>query len=174
MVKRVLSLGLAVIMGLMLSCAAFAIGPEEAIAGVDKTVVSNYSEADDVLSGSTMQTRGTSLPSSEWKLSEESYDADLKVVGKAWLYTNYYFYPNGEGKINVSYNVTADTSTTDLYIGLYDLTKRELVVEHGPVEVRTTGKDYSVGFYNLVPSHKYAVCFRAHPSSLTGSATIYH
>lgn len=119
-------------------------------------------------------TRSTSVPDSYWNLAENNYSADLQIVGKSWLYTNYYYHPNGSGRIYVDYNVTADTSTTTLYIGLYDLTKAKLVVEHVVNDVRTTGKTGSMYFYNLTPSHNYAVCFRAHPSSLNGSATIKH
>lgn len=120
------------------------------------------------------QTRSTSLPTQSWSLAGNNYSADLQIVGKSWLYTNYYFHPNGDGRIYVDYSATADSSTTSLYIGLYDLTKDTLVVEHTAIEVRTTGKTGSMYFYNLVPSHDYAVCFRAHPSSLNGSAVIRH
>lgn len=122
----------------------------------------------------TVQTRNTSLPTISWSLAENDYSANLQIVGKSWLYTNYYFRPNGDGRIYVDYNVTADSSTTSLYIGLYDLTKDKLVVEHTAIEVRTTGKSGTMYFYNLVQSHDYAVCFRAHPSSLNGSAVIRH
>ena len=119
-------------------------------------------------------TRSISIPASYWNLAKDNYSADLQIVGKSWLYTNYYYHPNGSGRIYVDYDVTADTSTTTLYIGLYDLTKAKLVVEYVVDNVRTTGKTGSIYFYNLTQSHNYAVCFRAHPSSLNGSATIKH
>ena len=129
---------------------------------------------DAVLIGSSEETRSTSLPTSYWSLAQKSYTADLQVVGKNWLYTNYYYHPNGDGKIYVDYDVRAKTSTTTLYIGLYDLTLDKLVVTFTVSDVRTSGKTGSMYFYNLVQSHNYAVCFKAHPSALTGSAVIKH
>ena len=118
---------------------------------------------DAVRIGSSEETRSTSLPTSYWSLAQKSYTADLQVVGKHWLYTNYYYHPNGDGKIYVDYSVRADTSTTTFYIGLYDLTQDKLVVEFTVNDVRTSGKTGSMNFYNLV-----------HPSSLNGSAVIKH
>lgn len=126
------------------------------------------------LIGPPIATRSTSVPTKYWNLSKKDYSADLQIVGRDWLYTNYYYHPNGDGIINVDYNVVADKSTTTLYIGLYDLTQAKLVVEFTVSNVRTSGKKGSMYFYNLVPSHNYAVCFRAHPSSLHGSAVISH
>lgn len=48
---------------------------------------------DAVLIGSSEETRSTSLPTSYWSLAKKSYTADLQVVGKNWLYTNYYYHP---------------------------------------------------------------------------------
>lgn len=133
-----------------------------------------FGNTDAVRIGSSEETRSTSLPTSYWSLAQKSYTADLQVVGKHWLYTNYYYHPNGDGKIYVDYSVRADTRTTTFYIGLYDLTQDILVVEFTVNDVRTSGKTGSMNFYNLVQSHNYAVCFRAHPSSLNGSAVIKH
>lgn len=88
-----------------------------------------FGNTDAVRIGSSEETRSTSLPTSYWSLAQKSYTADLQVVGKHWLYTNYYYHPNGDGKIYVDYSVRADTRTTTFYIGLYDLTQDKLVVE---------------------------------------------
>ena len=138
----------------------------------DKSISANPNRVSD---GNLVSFRSTSLPTQYWNLARNDYNADLKLVGKSWLYTNVYYYPNGDGKIFVSYDVSADVSTTYLYVGLYDLTQGELVVETSwDIEVRTTGTSGGLNFYNLIQSHKYAVCFRAHPSSLNGSAIISH
>lgn len=75
-----------------------------------------FGNTDAVRIGSSEETRSTSLPTSYWSLAQKSYTADLQVVGKHWLYTNYYYHPNGDGKIYVDYSVRADTSTTTFYI----------------------------------------------------------
>lgn len=77
-----------------------------------------FGNTDAVRIGSSEETRSTSLPTSYWSLAQRSYTADLQVVGKHWLYTNYYYHPNGDGKIYVDYSVRADTSTTTFYICL--------------------------------------------------------
>ena len=60
-----------------------------------------FGNTDAVRIGSSEETRSTSLPTSYWSLAQKSYTADLQVVGKHWLYTNYYYHPNGDGKITV-------------------------------------------------------------------------
>ena len=57
-----------------------------------------FGNTDAVRIGSSEETRSTSLPTSYWSLAQKSYTADLQVVGKHWLYTNYYYHPNGDGK----------------------------------------------------------------------------
>ena len=74
-----------------------------------------FGNTDAVRIGSSEETRSTSLPTSYWSLAQKSYTADLQVVGKHWLYTNYYYHPNGDGKIYVDYSVRADTRTTTFY-----------------------------------------------------------
>ena len=58
-----------------------------------------FGNTDAVCIGSSEEMRSTSLPTSYWSLARKSYTADLQVVGKHWLYTNYYYHPNGDGKI---------------------------------------------------------------------------
>ncbi len=176
MKKSILSLALILVVLFSIQNITFA--AEQGVSPIPSAAVSykddiTFAETDDVLNGEYTP-KSTSLPTDSWNLADDDYAADLQIVGKSWLYTNYYFHPNGDGRIYVDYDVTADTSTTNLYIGLYDLTEDKLVVEFDPIEVRTTGKTGSMYFYNLVNSHKYAVCFRAHPSSLNGSAVIMH
>lgn len=118
--------------------------------------------------------RSRELPTNYHNLAEDDYDVDLQLVGRDRLYTNVYYHPNGNGKIYVDYDVEANEETTNLYIGLYDLTEDARTVEHTPIEVSTTGKTGTMYFYNLTPSHSYAIYFRAHPSALNGSAIIRH
>ena len=53
-----------------------------------------FGNTDAIRIGSSEETRSTSLPTSYWSLAQKSYTADLQVVGKHWLYTNYYYHPN--------------------------------------------------------------------------------
>ena len=175
-IKKLISTILALLLIFTASTTAFASEADRAFPAAESVESTGvfFGNTDAVLIGSSEETRSTSLPTSYWSLAKNNYTADLQVVGKNWLYTNYYYHPNGDGKIYVDYNIRADTSTTTFYIGLYDLTQDELVVEFTVDDVRTSGKTGSMNFYNLVQSHNYAVCFRAHPSSLNGSAVIRH
>lgn len=174
--KKLISTILALVLIFTASTTAFASEADRALPAAESVESTGvfFGNTDAVLIGSSEETRSTSLPTSYWSLAKNNYTADLQVVGKNWLYTNYYYHPNGDGKIYVDYNIRADTSTTTFYIGLYDLTQDKLVVEFTVDDVRTSGKTGSMNFYNLVQSHNYAVCFRAHPSSLNGSAVIRH
>lgn len=174
--KKLISTILALVLIFTASTTAFASEEDRALPAAESVESTGvfFGNTDTVLIASSEETRSTSLPTSYWSLAKNNYTADLQVVGKNWLYTNYYYHPNGDGKIYVDYNVRADTSTTTFYIGLYDLTQDKLVVEFTVDDVRTSGKTGSMNFYNLVQSHNYAVCFRAHPSSLNGSAVIRH
>ena len=169
--KKFLSIVIATLLLFSVSVSTFAAESEPGSASCECVDITD--EADFVLNGNIIA-RSTSLPTTYHKLAGKNYSADLQVVGKSWLYTNKYYHPNGDGKIYVDYDVTADTQTTIFYIGLYDLTNDKLVVEFDAGEVRTSGKDGSMYFYNLTQSHNYAVCFRAHPASLNGRAVIRH
>lgn len=170
--KKTIGIILTLLMMLTMTTTAFA-ADKQVPGGATCEPLSSFDEDGELLVGNNM-TRSLELPTTSFNLAEENYTADLQIVGKHWLYTNKYFHPNGESEIHVDYNVTADKSTTYLYIGLYDLTKNELVVESEALEVRTTGKTGGYYFYNLTNSHNYAICFRADPSSLNGSAVIRH
>lgn len=174
--KKLISIILSLVLIFAASTTAFASEDDKALPAAESVESTGvfFGNNDAVLIGSSEETRSTSLPTSYWSLAKNNYTADLQVVGKNWLYTNYYYHPNGDGKIYVDYNVRAKTSTTTLYIGLYDLTLDKLVVTFTVSDVSTSGKTGSMNFYNLVQSHNYAVCFKAHPSALNGSAVIRH
>lgn len=171
--KKILSIMLAIALLFAIETTAFAFDGE--VPSVSPCKPDKSISANPVSDGKLVSFKSTSLPTQYWNLARNDYNADLKLVGKSWLYTNVYYYPNGDGKIFVSYDVSADISTTYLYVGLYDLTQGELVTQNSwDIEVRTRGTIGGLNFYNLSQSHKYAVCFRAHPSSLNGSAIISH
>ncbi len=174
--KKLIATVLTLALIFAVSTTAFAAEEEEALPAAKLAEVTEviFGDCDDVLVGSSKDTRETTLPTSYWSLAQNSYKANLQVVGKSWLYTNYYYHPNGDGKIFVNYDVKAKEGTTTLYIGLYDLVQNELVVVFPVDGIEEGGTTGSMYFYNLVQSHNYAVCFRAHPTALNGKAEIKH
>ena len=136
----------------------------------------NYTE---ILNGS-IQTYSLSKPTKYYNLANLSYKASLEVVGNAWLYTNYYFYPNSSGTIYVNYTIYSDTGrATKMKIGFYDLTDNEwdaYYTTNGSTISGISGKMYA---YNLDKGHKYAVAFYSVYDGWThdtvhGSAVISH
>lgn len=136
----------------------------------------NYTE---ILNGN-IQTYSLSKPTQYYNLSNSNYKASLEVVGNAWLYTNYYFYPNSSGRIYVNYTIYSDTGrATKMKIGFYDLTDKEwdaYYTTNGSTLSGISGKMYA---YNLDKNHKYAVAFYSVYDGWThdtvhGSAVISH
>ena len=124
------------------------------------------------------QTRSIDLPSigedGYHDLSESDYNADLSIVGKDKLYTNKWFRSNGDKKIYVDYNVKSNSEKSNMYVGLYSITKHKVVTESDALSVSTNSTKGTVTFMELNPAHKYVIYFRAHPKSVDGSVTIRH
>ncbi|WP_459999078.1 hypothetical protein [Paradesulfitobacterium aromaticivorans] len=56
----------------------------------------------DMLNGAL---RSTSKPTEFWDLEEDGiYHATLSTVGVSWLYANFYFSPNDDGRIYVDFD----------------------------------------------------------------------
>ncbi len=163
MKKKILNIILVVSMLLSVSANIYADGTD------DKYGVNSF-----LLDYPKYQTRSLDLPTEYYDLSENDYNATLSVVGKNKLYTNRWFYSNGDGRIYVDYSVKSSSGSSNLYIGLYNATKHKHVVEYDAISVGTNNKNGRMYFYGLNPAHKYVIYFRAHPKSISGSATISH
>lgn len=124
--------------------------------------------------------RSTSVPKNYYDLSASNYNASLEVVGVSWLYTNYYFYANSDGKLKVTYTIYSDTGRpTQMKVGLYDLETKKIVTTWTSSGSTLDGITESFNFINLNSSHRYAVAFVAvfdgwSHDSLHGSAVISH
>lgn len=124
--------------------------------------------------------KSTSVPRTEYDLSDGAYEANLELVGVAWLYTNYYFYCNSDGKIKVTYTIYSDTGRpTKMKVGLYDLEEKKIVTTWTSEESTLDGITESFNFINLDSTHRYAVAFTAvfdglSHDSVHGTATIRH
>ena len=116
----------------------------------------------------------------DYDLSASNYNASLEVVGVSWLYTNYYFYANSDGKLKVTYTIYSDTGRpTQMKVGLYDLETKKIVTTWTSSGSTLDGITESFNFINLNSSHRYAVAFVAvfdgwSHDSLHGSAVISH
>lgn len=78
---------------------AFATGVPDVEGAVSEISTQEIAFTDDYLNGLS---RGTFVPTSYWDLADGNYNATLTVVGVSWLYTNYYFYCNSDGKLNTT------------------------------------------------------------------------
>ena len=106
-------------------------------------------------------TRELTKPTVFWDLSLYSglnnYNAKNKLVGTSWLYTNYYFKPNSDGKIFWE-TIVDITAYVDIRIGVLDMSANTISYYTYTIEpgVVNTFNSY---FYNLDPSKNYAVCW---------------
>lgn len=120
----------------------------------------------------TIMPYSLSVPTVPWDLeNKNNYDANLQVVGKAWLYTNYYFYPNGDGKLYVDYDLVAESNTV-VQLGIYDISQSKIVATWLTSEFGTEGLSGSMYWYNLTPSHGYAIAFRSTEATVSGNAEV--
>lgn len=171
--KKVICVILSVVTILSISIPVFAVDTNVPYYKQISAIDIDVSNPIDTLNGS-IQTRSVDLPTAYHNLAVSNYTANLQYVGKNWLYTNVKYHANGTGDLYCVYNVKAKESATQIFVGLYDLTKDELIIETIGYDVSTGGNALGIHFGNLNPSHMYAVCFRAHPSALTGTAVIKH
>ena len=176
--KKILCIVLSLVMLLSMSVTAFAAEanfpstePGDSVRYVEPTLY------DDYLNGNM---RSTSIPTQFYDLSISDYDANLELVGVSWLYTNYYFYGNEDGKLKVTYTIYSDTGRpTQMKVGLYDLDDRRMETTWTSSGSSLAGITESFNFINLDPTHRYAVAFTAvfdgfSHDSVHGSATISH
>lgn len=176
--KKLLCVLLSVVMLLAMSVTAFA--AENVIPSTEISNASVYAPPvmyDDYL---TAHARSTSVPKNYYDLSASNYNANLEVVGVSWLYTNYYFYANSDGKLKVTYTIYSDTGRpTQMKVGLYDLETKKIVTTWTSSGSTLAGITESFNFINLNSSHRYAVAFVAvfdgwSHDSVHGSAVISH
>lgn len=176
--KKALCVLLSAEMLLSMSVTAFA--TENVLPSTEIDNVSGYSPSamyDDYLNANA---RSTSAPKKFYDLSTSNYNADLAVVGVSWLYTNYYFYANSNGKLKVTYTIYFDTGRpTQMKVGLYDLETKKIVTTWTSSGSTLAGITESLNFINLNSSHRYTVAFVAvfdgwSHDSVHGSAVISH
>ena len=175
--KKIVSICLALSMVLSLSLCAFAdYEPCTEQADVEEFALEGPFE--DIISGTS---RDLSVPDEFWDLSRQDYKGTLTVVGIDQLYSNYYFSPNSDNKINVTYTIYSDTGRpTSMIIGLYDVTERRQTSASWTSKGATRdGITESFNFINLNPSHYYAITFTAYFDGISrdtvhGTATIRH
>ena len=173
--KKTLCALLSVVMLLSISVTAFA---ESTVPSTEqRNTILNISPAMryDALNANT---KSTSVPKEFYDLSQGSYYATLEVVGVSWLYTNYYFYANSDGKLNVTYTIYSDTGRP-MKVGLYDLDAKKIVTTWTSSGSTLAGITESFSFINCDLTHRYAVAFVAvfdgfSHDSIHGSATISH
>ena len=129
----------------------------------------------------TVVSRSLSKPTEFWDLSIRDYNGTLSVVGISWLYSNYYFSPNSENKINVTYTIYSDSGRpTQMIVGLYDITESRQTSASWTSQGSTLdGITESFNFINLNADHYYAITFCAKFDGLSrdtvhGTATIRH
>lgn len=128
----------------------------------------------DVLNG--MQ-RELSLPKEYWDLESSDYDATLKQVGRDHLYTNYYFYPDSNGKLRVDVNAKAEGGGK-LIVGIYNITDKYNATSTS-FDIDAVGISKSVTFSNMDTNDYYAVYFCSDYNGfnvvyITGTAVVYH
>ncbi|WP_312637306.1 hypothetical protein [Oscillibacter sp.] len=74
----------------------------------------------------TAVTRGTGVPSTLYDLSTGTYEGFLDNI-RTGIYTNYYFYPNSNGKLTFSWNVRGNkpldgsSPSWKVLVGVYDI-----------------------------------------------------
>lgn len=128
--------------------------------------------------------QSTNIPSNNYDLNSSRYNARLSIVGNTWLYTNYYFYPNADGELNILLSVITRPSTSffgagsdgdsEFHLAIYDLTSARIVRKKVSSITKNTLFSDTVTFDGLTQSHKYAVCFKSVYQPVTGVAVIYH
>lgn len=122
-----------------------------------------------------------SKPTTFYNLSKKYYKASMQCIGTSWLYTNYYFKPNSNKKINVNYSLySTKGSATNVIIGIFDLSNNSKLISKRTISnIYGSGKSGSFSFTGLNKSHKYTVAFCVSSGGWSvknayGSAKIYH
>lgn len=130
---------------------------------------------DDTLNGNM---RGLNIPTQFWDLGDANYNADLEYLNVNWVYTNYYFEPNLDGELYVTYTIFSDTGRpTQLAVGLYDLDDQRMETTWTSSGSTRDGITEGFKFINMDISHRYAIAFTAvydglSHDSIHGSAVI--
>lgn len=112
----------------------------------------------DILSEKRLITRETSRPTKYWELRNNPYSGKIEYLTKSTLYTNYYFFPNENGVLFVSYNFRSETGApVALRIRLYDMYQNKFVNSYESDYVsRGSGVMY---FSGLVTNRTYCIAF---------------
>lgn len=123
---------------------------------------------DDVLNANT-SARSTQLPTTYKDISVQAYTANLEEVSAiGYLYTNYYFHANDEGRIYVGIRTFSNTGRdVKCRIRLYNLTNKTYLDFDSLIFNNTEALGYpfegSMYFYNLNTSCNYAIGYTSVP-----------
>lgn len=181
MFKKLLSLVLVGVMAVCMGTTVFAAEAPNNIPTATKQIITNGTQKSIGISDSiNIVPQSTSLPTKYWNLANgNSYGATLTEVRVSWLYTNYFFHANSNGKLNIDYTIYSDTGRgTQMKVGVYDLTQGKFVTTFTSGESSLKGLSESWVVSGLSKTDKYAVAFVAvfdgmSRDSVHGTATIY-
>lgn len=186
MKKRIMSLVLALVMcvGLVVPAFASEVVCEGPLDSSDREVIYDSMQAH-ILQES--HARDANPPKNMFNLNGAVYSLDGEFDTS--VYTNYYFYPNADGRL--CYNVTFKWSATEhgmatqrsAHVDCWDKTLNKLVASSidFPLELNDYGlygptvKTGARNFYNLDPTHQYYLRFVKTPDGFlaTVKGTIY-
>lgn len=164
MPKRILVMLCSLLTVIGTSCGVLAVEYEEVDTNIDISVIENenlapvdfFENPDDVIGISTYT---TSVPTLYWDLSSKDYNGNLVEVRAGWLYTNYYFSSNKDGKLFLDYNIQGiDTDGTKMQIGVYNKSTGKFVQYYTTSGVPTAA---CMQFTGLNKSQHYALAFKA-------------
>lgn len=161
--KKALSLLCAVSTAVVFSIPAFAADDVStspgAASGLSEATSIPSAKSVDYLNEKSSLLRETNVPTKYWELRGNPYSGVIEYLTISTLFTNYYFFPNADGKLNVSYAFHSETGApVALVISLYDMYQKKFVASF------ETGYGNNISdvmhFYNLVTNRTYAVAFR--------------
>ena len=133
-----------------------------------------FENPSDVINGNLYS---TSKPTKFWNLSSNDYNGNLVEVRSSWLYTNYYFFPNSSGALNLDYWIEpVNAAGTKMTIKVYDVTAGKFVSTYTTAGAPTGA---CITFRGLNTTHHYAIAFQAVRDPLAynaveGTFVVYH
>ncbi len=170
--KKMISLILTLAMSLVLCIPAFATSPIANSVPVGINI--NECKVEDLTD--EVMIRSLEIPTSYWNLGTGYYTANLEIVSNKWLYTNFYFRPNEDGRIYFDCNLSS--GGYPVQIGVLDIDDNYVYYYNYYVTADYYPDYFPINsyFYNLDPEKDYAVCWRSGPDlrvhEFSGNAVI--
>ena len=115
-------------------------------------------------------TRERTLPKNFCDLAMGPYTATMKRIGPNNLYTNFYFLPDENNELFVSFTINA-SSASSFYVGVYDMVTGSTKEQYFSIDSQISD---AARFSYLKPGRGYAVYFRADGSTMNGVAEVYY